>query len=233
MQDFALGPRNAFYGTEALEVRGARIRDSDHVGLGKAAQVGDLARVVRAHFEHGIAMRRLDAGHHQRHADVVVEIARGRERRRDFRQAGCGEFLQGGLAVAAGDADHDGRLLPPPAPRQFAQGEARVGDRDLRNRLVRASCDERTGGAAARRFGEVVAAIEVRPLERHEQLAARERAGVGADAVEGAVGSVQDATGICRRGRQLCHHSRDSRAPSARAAWAKSENARRWPPISW
>ena len=74
-EDLALGPGHGLDAAEALQVGALGVVDQGHVGLGEAGEVGQLAGVVHAHLQHGVAMGRGQAQHHQGQADVVVEVA--------------------------------------------------------------------------------------------------------------------------------------------------------------
>ena len=110
-EHLALGAGDAGEVAEALEVLVAGVRDQRDRGLRERGERGDLARVVGAHLDHGMAVRRLEAQQRQRHADVVVEVAARRERRARAGEDRGEQFLGGRLAVAAADAEHERAAL--------------------------------------------------------------------------------------------------------------------------
>ena len=105
------------------------------VGSAMSGQVLDLAAMIRAHLDDGIAMRRIQLEQHERHADVIVQLPRvtsvGPRRERMAPM----HFLRRGLAIAAGDADDRNTELRAAmraqTPTSAASGSA---DNDLRNR---------------------------------------------------------------------------------------------------
>ncbi|MNC85979.1 hypothetical protein D3C83_16060 [compost metagenome] len=79
LEQFALGARNRFFGTQELHVRVPGVVDERHIGRGKPSQVANLFSVIHSHFDHRVAMLRLEFEQHQRHADVVVQVSPGGE----------------------------------------------------------------------------------------------------------------------------------------------------------
>ncbi len=111
-------------------------------------------------------------------------------------------FLDGRLAVAAGDADERDRDVSAPLVRGLLQRLLRVRHDDLRDarRLLR--IDDRASSAGLHRSLDERVAVEVRAVQRDEQLARAERARVGGHAGVRAVGSDElAAAGLrdCRR----------------------------------
>ena len=128
---FALATGHALDRAEAFEVRFAGVRDRHDVGFGQRRQIGDLTAGVSTHLDHGEAVGRLDARQRQRHADVIVEIAYCGHRRARFSETRGSQFLQRRLAVAAGDTDDHGGLLPAPRGAETTERYARVRNTDL------------------------------------------------------------------------------------------------------
>ena len=209
-------------------------------GAGDSREVGDLARVVHAELDCADAVRLAQAEQRERHADVVVEIADGRQHLRipGGRAQDRGEhFLGGGLAVRAGDRDQRHGEAPAPRARQVAERAARVlrdqhGHRQRGARGEERGVDQR-GRRAARRGGrEERVAVESFAAQRDEQLAARHVARVGGHAGEPRVADrprADHAGGF--------HHAHHARPPagqraSACVAAATSENAVLRPAIS-
>jgi hypothetical protein len=212
----------------------------------QARQVGNLAGVVHAHLDHRGAMRRLKTQQHQRQADVVVEVARGRQHG-EFgvvavgpglgAQDRGGHLLHRGLAVAAGDADQRDVETGAPRGTEGTQRQARIGDHQQRQ-AGRATfgprrVDHRRRGTAFGRNLEERVAVEVLALQRDEQLAAGERPRIGRHPLDAGIAVEGGAAAGQRRFHQAHHDEAPARAASAAAAQSTSENGRRRPPISW
>jgi len=145
----------------------------DH-GDGRARDGGEhrgLAGVVHSDLDHRGTMRGAKAQQRQRQADRVVEVARGRQHRRvaEVRaQDGRDHLLDRRLAVAADHRDQRQREPLPPPRGKASQRRQRVGDDDqvpgqrLRARLGDHRCD----GAARKRLGDEVVAVEALAGER-------------------------------------------------------------------
>ena len=180
--------------------------------------------MVRPHLDHRETVLRFDAGQHQRHADVVVQVALGSQGGSGRRETCRGQFLECRLAVAARHADDDWRQLPPPRRAEFAERTPGILDRDLRDRLVDEPRYDGAGSTLATRLSDVIAAVEVRALQRNEEFSLAERAGVGAHAVEGLVGAMKPAVhevgSSCEGRHHLPPSPRSSRAARLAAATA-------------
>ncbi len=187
-------------------MRSCRIGDDDDVRLRERRQVGDFACMIRTHLEHCEAMVFLDAGQHQRHADVVVEVAVSGQRRRSRSQTCRREFFQCRLAVAARHADHDGRQLLPPRGAQLAECAPGVLHRNLGNVLINEIRHDGTCGTLVTCLAEVVAAVEIRPLQRDEEFTLPQRAGIRADTVERVIGTMKCAVHGVGGSGQRRHH---------------------------
>ncbi len=212
-QDLALGARDAVQRPEAFEMRGPRVGNDDDIRPGQRRQVSNFARVVCAHLQDRKSVLVLDAGQHQRHADVVVQVAVRRQRRRSRGQA-CGrQLLERRFAVAARHADHDRRQLLPPCGTEFAQRTPGIPHRDLRYVGVDEPRHDRACRAFVTGLAEVVAAVEVRSLQGDEKLTLLQRARIDAHAVECMVGAVQFALHGISGGGQCRHHSPSSARP--------------------
>ena len=78
--------------------------------------------------------------------------------------------------------------------------------------------DHGAGGAGGFRRGDEIVGVEPRPAQRDEQLAGLERARVGGDAGEGAIGAAERAAAGPREFRERaasCAHRRVRRASAA------------------
>ena len=110
----AFGARDALEAAESFEMLGAGVGDEADRGARELHQVGDFTGAIGADLDHRVAMRGVEPMQRERHADVIVEIAAGRERGAAALENGRGHLLDRGLAVAAGDADDGHRKLRAP-----------------------------------------------------------------------------------------------------------------------
>jgi hypothetical protein len=203
--------------------------------------------VIHAHLDHRIAVLVAQLKQHQRHADVVIEIAaRGQNAGFGIRDPGSGarrlaqdqgqHFLDGGLAAAAGQTHQRHREFSAPVGAEPAQREPRVPDHDQRQLDLRIPDPGprvfHHGGhrSGCRGLGHETMTVETLALERDEQVAALHGAAVGIDAVEGNVAAAY--SGIQRARRLGDSHHRHLPLNAACAAPA-SLNGRLVPPISW
>ena len=109
---------------ESLEMFRAGVGDQAHRRSREAHQFGHIADAIRAHLDHRAAMQGLQAHQRQRYADVIVEVAVGRQARAPAGQNRGRHALDGGLAVAAAHRhDRDGNIRAP-APPPIAAGRA-------------------------------------------------------------------------------------------------------------
>ena len=167
-EHLALGAGDAGKVAETLEVLVAGVGDERDRGLRERGERGDLARVIGAHLDHRVAVRGLEAEQRQRHADVVVEVAAGRERRARAGEDRREQFLGGRLAVAAADAEHQragSRARQAAASAVSAAWVSR--DDHLRQRQPSAGC-ETTAPAAPR---AAAAATNALPSKRSPRSA--------------------------------------------------------------
>lgn len=234
--------RHGFHGVHEFEMLALRVVDQRHRRPGDVREVGDLAGMVHAHLHHGRLVRGPQAQQRERHADVVVEVAlRGKGGRTlPGAQHGCDHLRDGGLAVAARHADERQAPLRAPARSQRAERAQRVGHLDagqargLQPRM-------RHGGHCARlaRLGQKLVRVETLALERHEQVARRQRARVAVHAHDerGTVAHEARAGHEGMHLRQGHHrpavHAASLRSESASRACAMSENGWRRPAVSW
>ena len=180
----------------------------------------------------------------QRHADVVVEVAFGRERgvaepgakdRRDH-------LRHRRLAVAAGDRDQRQREAPPPRRGELAERALAVGDLEAgQSRRVEAALGERGDGAAGLRVGQKVVRVEA--LAAQARRTGRPGATLRVSLCTRAIGVVTlpttRAPGSIRAASSSViigvagPASRSRARASASAAWRASENGNFAPPMSW
>ena len=226
-----------------LQVLALGVVDQGHRGAGHGCQRGNFAGVVHAQFDHGRLVRSREAQQHQRHADVVVEVAlRGKGRLAlPGPQDGGNHLRDGGLAVATRHADQrQSELGAPPcsqgAKRRQSVGHFNAGQPRRRDATVRqGGC-----GAAGLGLGQEGVGVKSLTLERDKQVAGLQGAGVGVHTGQGR-GAIThqvgagDALADKAQGLLKGHHAHvlPPRACSAARAWAMSENGRRTPATSW
>ena len=136
----------------------------------------------------------------------LPRVARHRARLRENRG---GHLLGGGLAVAAGDADQrDGELLAPAACRALPAPPACPRPRSAASGVGCAALDHGAGGAGRRRRRRRIVAVEARPAQRHEQLAARRACACrSTHAVKLRVRALQPAAAGAREFRERALHA--------------------------
>jgi hypothetical protein len=178
----ALGASRAFDGAEAFEMLGPGIRDQSHRGPRQLAQRGDLTRMIGAHFDDGETVHGVEPVQGQRHADVIVETASGVQRGAGARQNCRDHLLAGGLAIAAGHADHGNLELRAPGARGALQRLQRVGHQDLRQGPRHLRVDHRAGGTSELRRAHEFIGIESRATQGDEQFTGLDRPGVARNA---------------------------------------------------
>ena len=228
----ALALRDAVEVAEAFEMLGAGVGDQAHRRPRQPHQFRHIADAVRAHLDHGAAVRGLEAHQRHRHADVIVQVAVSRHARSHARENRGDHFLGGGLPVAAADG-HDGHVeFAAPCLAQLLQRAQRVWNHDLRQRmwhglLDHGLLDNGADGAALRRRRDELAAVEIRPAQRDEQRPGRESAAVGGHRAVGTILAGQSAaerrcgvaqrslhspTSLFMRPRRIMRPPRDSAA---------------------
>ena len=142
----------------------------------------DLAGMVHAHLEHGIARARGTARQRQRHAPVIVvggdrSVGLAAPRQREPQ---C--LLGAGLADRAGHADHLGVGARARGAREIAQAFEHVGhDQQRRVRRQRGApvgCDDREAGTDFERGRHEFMAVAAFAGDREEGFARRDAAAV-------------------------------------------------------
>ncbi len=184
-------------------------------------------------------MRAAQAQHHQRQADVVVQIALGRQYA--IGAAGGAEdrrrhFLDRRLAVAADDRDDRQRKAPAPECGQAPQRLHRIVDReqafpaaDARRGEPRSVIGghDSGGSAALERLRDEFMSVEALALDRDKELARTNDARIDADAVEPGIAPFEPRGNRLRCG--CCIHHLPLHDMSARAACSASLNGSRAP----
>ncbi|EWS52529.1 hypothetical protein X551_04683 [Methylibium sp. T29] len=211
---------------------------------GHARELGDLADVVHAQLDDRRAVPGVGVlaqpQQRERHADVVVEVALGRECRvadpgaQDARD----HLRHGGLAVAAGHGDQRQAHAGAPVRAQRAERGAAVGHvQPGQAGLGEAVLGDRRHCAGGTRLRQEVVRVEALALERNEQVTGAQRAGIAVHAQQrrGRVADERRARQQRMRQPQVHHHAHDAnpRAASACRASATSENGCLTPAISW
>ncbi len=223
-----------------------RVVDQHRLRLDERGQLRSLAGVVHAELDDAgavpAAVVLAQAQQGQRHADVVVEVARGGEAALAVpgAQDRADHLRDRGLAIAAGDGQQRQVQVAPPGRGELLQRGQRVDDLQARQpglgQPARGQRGDRAGGA---RGGQEVVTVVALAGQRDEQVARAQRAAVAVHAVER--GRTVADQGGCRQQRLRlrqghhrggAHAAAPARAASARAASARSLKGRRTPAAS-
>ena len=134
-EDLAFGTGDIRYRTKAGEMGALGIVDQGNRWSGDIGQVGNFARMVHAHFDHGAVMFATQLQQGQWQADIVVEIA-GRGQHAVLAEVGTqnrgAHLLDGCLAVAAGDANQRQVKTLAPMRRELPESQAGVDNGNQR-----------------------------------------------------------------------------------------------------
>ena len=212
-----------------------RVVDERDRRRGDGGEGGGFARVIDPQLDHRCAVVRAQFQQRQRQADVVVEVALGRERVRlaeMLAQDRRDHLLDRGLAVGAGDGNERNVEMPTPIRREPPERKTRVFDDEKRNVPLRniGFLDDRCDGSPFPCRPDESAPVESLAAQSDEQCAPLERAAVGRHGIEADV-LTDEARPDCGRGLAQAHH-RPHRA-SASSASSASEKGSRRPAISW
>ena len=149
-------------------------------GRGDAREVVDLAQVVHAHLDHGVAMVLAQPQQHERHADVVVEVALGGEHvvapAAVRARIAASISLTVVLPLLPVSATHRQREARAPVPRRAAPSAARVSSTMICG-IVARRCPRgaRRAPPTAPRpsaCGDELVPVEALARERDEEVAA-------------------------------------------------------------
>ena len=156
--------------------------DDRHMRPHEPGQRRDLARMVHAHFQHGVFRALRAARERQRHAPVIVVGCRRRMRLAVLRQRKPQRLLGAGLADRAGDADELGLAARTRGTRERDQAVQHVRHREQRRVLGKFIAparrnDGKAGVLLQCRLDELMPVARI-ALDREERLARRDRAGV-------------------------------------------------------
>lgn len=118
---------------------GAGVVQDRYVRLGQADGVGDFTETRSAQFDHGrgVFRRQFDQG--QRDAEVVVQVATGRQHRTARAQDAREHFLDRGLAAGTGYRRYWLGERSTVQRAELAEGLTGVLDQQLRQRAVSAT----------------------------------------------------------------------------------------------
>jgi hypothetical protein len=180
--------RDRFDAGHEFLVFALRIVDQAHRRLGDRSQLRDLARMIHAQLDDCGLVRGFQPDQRQRHADVVIQVAAGRQVLLGTElggQDGRDHFLDRGLAIAAGDAYDRDVELAPPVRADLAERRAGIGHHQRRQREAGRQLFYHHGSDAAR--GDIVQEvmrIETLAAQGDEELAGTGFAAVGGQAME-------------------------------------------------
>ena len=192
IENFRLGARNSLLGSESLEMCTAGVIEKRDIRPGHHAQVMNLAGMVGAHLDHGVALF-LQPCEGQRHADVVIEIAAGREDRSHLGKDPGQHLLDSGLAVAACQRHDMGTGAATPGKRQLAESTHDISADDLWQIDIHLVINQSRDSTLFCSGSHVIVPVEVFARYRHEQGSALERTRIAADTIE--LGVAIDETG--------------------------------------
>ena len=192
---------------------GTGVVDDRHVRLGQRHGVGDFADARSPQFDHCRRVFRGQFEQGQRCAEIIVQVATGREYRPARTQDASKQFLDRGLAAGTGNGRH--RLIKSGTVKraQLAQGQAGVGYQQLRQgRVGHCTLYQGTDGTFGGNVVEVVVTIETRAGQGDKQLPRLDVTAVDTHAVECAV--ARQHTGRQGLGQLAeCHRFKHGRPP--------------------
>jgi hypothetical protein len=233
LEDLGLGVRDRVHRGKELQVDGGDARDRGHVGLGEHGESADLPRCRHAHLQNGRGVRGREAQEGEGQAVLVVEIAFGLEHRPPRGEKVRRHVLRGRLADRPRHRHDRERGFAAHVTGEIGEAFRGVGHPhpgEAGGRL-RVPVDESHAGSALRGLGEEVVPVEPRALDRDEEGARREGAGVDRDAGEGDLArhpSREDPAGAgedVREGQGLPQRHRRHLFPPAPARRARTSRA--------
>ncbi len=179
---FCFSLDDPFEAAKAFEVGAAHVGDKAEVGVGDAAEVGNLSRVAGPHLYDGNLCIGGDGEEGEWHAEVVVEVAGGGVGAVAFGQDSVDKLLGGGLAVGAGDAyERDGELAAV-VSGQLLKGSENVWHHDAAVvDFVLRVADDAQRGTLFQCLGCEGVAVKSLPLEGEEEAAGGNLPRVGGD----------------------------------------------------
>ena len=177
--------------------------------------------MVRTHLHHRKAVLGAEPREREGHADVVVQVAFGRQRRADAPQDRRGHLLDRGLAVAPGHTHQGDPEAAPPVGGEPAEGLARVDHPDHGQRGGDRPGHERRGGAALPGALHEIVTVDPGARQRDEERARRQGAGVHPAALERHVRTRErPAQEVRRLAGAEPDHERRSASSTPTTAWS-------------
>src|SRR5260221_1053731 len=196
VEDLGLGIGDRLERGEIAEMRDLDRGDDGDMRPGDRAELGELAGMVHAELEDAEIRLARHCGRRQGPAPLIVEAADRGVGQALARQRNPQRLLGPGLADAPSDADDPGMAAPPRRAAERRQGGQRIADdeqRRIASDAVGRLCDERRGSPPRERVGDEGVAIEIRPLERDEEVAGGDGAAVDRHAGDGEVAACRAA----------------------------------------
>ena len=193
-ENLALGLDDFFRPAELANVGGPGIIEHGNMGFGHADGVSDFTQTRSTQFNHcrGVFLGQLKQG--QRHAQVIIQVAFGRQHRTTGTQDAGEHFFNGGLATGTGDGGNRLVVTGTIERTQLAQCNACILDHQLRqSRLRYFALDQGRDRAFGSHFIQIVMTIKTRAGQGDKQLTLADRTTVDADTVETAIGRNQPA----------------------------------------
>ena len=164
---------HAIEGAEFFQMRRSDERDKAVLGFDHVGQRLHLAGTADAGLnDRGQMDRRVEPGQGQRHAEMVVQVALGRQHRGGAAEQQAKQILGRGLAHATRDANDRAVKFPPVFARNPLQRPERIRHDKLRQSHGLAfPADQRSGRAAGLRLAEKVVPVALARLQRDKNLA--------------------------------------------------------------
>ena len=131
--------------------------------------------MVHTQFKNRALVIRAEAEQHLRHANIVIQIALGREhgrratqvRRKDRAQ----HFFHRRLAIAAGYCEYRHRKASPPYLCEASQRQPRITNENLRDGdIVNYARHQCSGGTAFGGTRDIPVTVKIRTAERNEKF---------------------------------------------------------------
>ncbi len=186
VDELRLGGGHVLDGADELKVHRRDVRDHADVRLGDARQLADLPGAAHGHLDHRDFRRALDLEQRERHPDLVVQVRGGGHGAGHRREQRPEDVLCGGLAGAAGDADHldagpaaDGGGQALQRREAVVDDDARRGGRQSRRGTA---ADDHGRSASRQCLRGVLVAVEALALQPDEEVSRLQVAAVGTDA---------------------------------------------------
>ena len=202
----------------------------------KGNQIADFAEMIHPDFEHAIFGVARQRRQRQRHAPVIV-VGRGRDMGAAQRVQGMAQnFLGGGLAGAAGDGKDFGVAAGAGGAGQIFQPALGVGDGEQAARSTPSGARDTSAAPAlaAKAARDKIMAVAIVALQRHEQIAFLQGAGVDRKPVHGkARAGLAQGGAFGFGGGPQRHAARPPMARAALTASSRSEKGMTLPPIYW